>query len=162
MRHAQAAARMGRGWAVGSSTGLALAGTQLVLQAREAGATSMTEPVFVLETLALLAALAAWAYAISTGSHGSKGALAALIVFALGANVAMEGILAAMPGFDRHPVLMILLALANVGVGLGTAGSLLRELRERRGPVQWGTATFFALPLLLWIALAFAAKQVGA
>jgi hypothetical protein len=154
---------MGRGWAVGASTSLALAVTQLVLQQRERGqtATGMGEPVFLLETLALVLALAAWAYAISTGSHGSKGALVGLIGYALVFGAALEGVVAFLPGYDAHPPIVAILSFANLGVGLGTTASLAREVRERRGPVQWGTAAFYLAPLALRVALWLAARQVG-
>lgn len=153
---------MGRGWAVGASTSLALVATQVFLHARETSRSSagMGEPVFLLETLALVLAFSAWAYAISVGSYGSKGALAALLAYVVVAGALLGGLIAFLPGYDAHPTLVAILAFANIGVGLGTGASLLRELRARRGGVQWGTAAFFALPLLLWVALDFAAKQV--
>lgn len=151
---------MGRGWAVGASTALGLSVAQGVLHVRELGQgpAGMEHPLFLIETIMLVALFAAWSYAISVGSYGSKGALVALLGYALVFAALLQGILAFLPGYDAHPTLVSALAFLNLAVGAGTTASLLREIRSRRGPVQWGTAAFFLAPLAVWIVLALAAR----
>jgi hypothetical protein len=121
----------------------------------------MDHPLLLLEALSLVAAFAAWAYAVSAGAYGSKGALLALVGYVLSAAL-IQGILAFLPGFSAHPVLVGVLAAANAVVGVGTAVSLVREIRGRRGPIQWGTAAFFLAPLALWVLVGLAARSLGA
>lgn len=154
---------MGRGWAVGASTALALSVAQGVLHVRELGQgpAGMEHPLLLIETLVLIALFAAWSYAISVGSYGSKGALVALLGYALVFSALLQGALSFAPGFGAHPAVVDAVAVLNVVVGLVAAASLAREIRSRRGPVQWGTASFFLAPLVVWIALAYAAGVVG-
>lgn len=142
---------MGKGWAVAGAVGLGL----VVAQAALAGLPGDVAPLTLLRLVALVASFAAWAYALSVASYGSKGALAALVAFGLGESAFAAMALRAW-GFDVARVL----AWANLAFGLVVAGAAFTEIRARRGPVQWGTALFFALPLALWLALELAARSL--
>jgi hypothetical protein len=152
---------MGRGWAVGASVALGLTGAQLVLGVRMSnqGLRGIDDPIHILETLAIVLLFAAWAYALAVGAYGSKGSLVALVgycVFALA-----TGALAFLPGASASASrLALAVSLLNLVVGGAAAGGVIAEIRSRRGPIQWGTAVFFLLPLVLLVLVTMAARSV--
>jgi len=136
---------MGKGWAVGAAASLGLAAAQVALRPQP----DLGSPLTILQTIALVGLFVSWAYALAVAAWGSRGAIVALAIHAVAFGALFQGALL----IAGQPLLVAALAVANLLVGFAAALSLLREARERRGPLQAGTATFFVLALLVWVFL---------